>query len=210
VPLAVHCAEFSEEHELLATQSGPFRSWLESLGAWDPDALVPSHEQLLHWLAPAPQLLLVHLNYPNPAVLEILRDWAAQRKVAVVYCPRTHAYFGHSPHPWLSLLDRGVPVILGTDSRASNPDLNVLAELRWLWRRGCPLSPAQLLRLATHTAAQLLGWPQAGSLVPGSFADFLVFSLAEVEHGDPLRTLLEVNTAPQHVYIAGEVIHSAS
>ena len=49
---------------------------------------------------------------------------------SVAYCPRTHAAFGHPPHPFREFLARGVRVCLATDSLASNPDLDILAEAR--------------------------------------------------------------------------------
>ena len=51
---------------------------------------------------------------------------------SIVYCPRTHAAFGHPPHPFRDFLARGVRVALGTDSLASNPDLDLLAEARFV------------------------------------------------------------------------------
>ena len=49
--------------------------------------------------------------------------------MAVVHCPRTHAYFGHRPYPLAKMLAAGVNVALGTDSCASNPDLSLLGEM---------------------------------------------------------------------------------
>ena len=54
------------------------------------------------------------------------------RNGTIVYCPRTHAAFGHPPHPFREFLARGVRVALGTDSLASNPDLDLLAEARFV------------------------------------------------------------------------------
>lgn len=206
--LAIHVAEFVEEHTLLEKYSGTFRAWLESLRVWDGKALVSGYAELLSLLAPAKKVLFIHLNYPTNALLDTLTAWSAKGRVGVVYCPRTHAFFAHSRHPWAELLERGIPVILGTDSRASNPDLNLLEELRWVWRQGCPLSAAQLLRLATSQAARLLGWPQTGSLLPGQCADFLVFSLPPDDATDPLHLLLETNICPAQVYIGGQLVHA--
>ena len=52
-----------------------------------------------------------------------------------MYCPRTHDAFGHTPHPAADWLAAGGRVALGTDSLASNPDLDVLAEARWLKKK---------------------------------------------------------------------------
>ncbi|GBD35951.1 Aminodeoxyfutalosine deaminase [bacterium HR36] len=209
LPLAIHFAEFAEELALLTSHTGPFRAWLESLSAWDETALFPSYESLLRWLRSATRLLLVHVNYPTEPLVTTLVHWAGNDRVGVVYCPRTHAYFGHPPHPWLQLLQRGVPIVFGTDSRASNPDLDLLAELRYVWQRGCPLTPAELFQMATHTAAKLLNWTEAGFLAPGRLADFLVIPLEAANIHDPLRTLLETDSTPQHVYVGGQLVYAA-
>ncbi|MCS7166882.1 MAG: amidohydrolase family protein [Gemmatales bacterium] len=207
LPLAIHCLEFAEEHDLLAKRSGPFRMWLESLGAWDERGLMSGYEELLNLTASAPRILFVHVNYPNDALEQTLIHWAGLGRTGIVYCPRTHAFFGHPPHPWLRLLRLGVPVVFGTDSRASNPDLNVLNELRFVWKCGCPLSPKRLLNLVTHTAARLLGWPETGTLCPGQLADFIVMPLNQRPSDDPLSCLLESQEAPLRVYIGGQLVY---
>ena len=99
-------------------------------------------------------------------------------KVPPPYCPRTHAYFGHEQHTWRRLLERGINVALGTDSRASNPDLNLWDEVLFL-RRQFPDFPAEkLLQMATiHGAAALGRGETAGSLKPGRPADLAVVAL---------------------------------
>src|SRR5262249_37047928 len=110
---------------------------------------------------------------------------------SVVYCPRTHAYFGHPPHPFPQLLARGVRVALGTDSLASNPDLDVLAEARFLHRLYPDAPAAPLLHMATVAGAEALDWgDEAGSLTPGKSADLVVVGLPPGESADPHRLLL--------------------
>lgn len=186
LPLSVHLAESRDELQLLRDHEGPFRSFLESVGVWDPGGLCAGVGDVQDALAPAPHRLLVHGNYLDPAQV--------RPGATVVYCPRTHAAFGHDPHPLPRLLAAGVRVALGTDSLASNPDLDILAEARFV-RRTFPEVPAQaLLRSITLSGAEALGWADtAGSLEPGKSADLVVIPLEGA--GDPCEAVLNSNRA---------------
>src|SRR5205823_4598822 len=84
------------------------------------------------------------------------------------YCPRTHAAFGHPPHPFREFLSRGVRVCLGTDSLASNPDLDLLAEARFVYATYPDFPGEQLLRMVTLSGAEALGWAdEPGRLAAG-------------------------------------------
>src|SRR5262249_36601051 len=109
----------------------------------------------------------------------------------VVYCPRTHAAFGHPLHPFRELLARGVRIALGTDSLASNPDLDILAEARFLHRLYPDMPGADLLRAITLSGAEALGWQQeTGSLEPGKSADLVVVPIPEETPPDPYHLVL--------------------
>lgn len=190
-PVMMHLAESREELELLRTGGGPFRAWLEQAGAWAEGA-VPHGTRVLDYLrllAGAPRVVVVHGNFLEPDEAAWL---AAERaRAGVVYCPRTHAYFGHPRYPLTERLAAGVRVALGTDSRASNPDLALWRELRYVAARYPELSPAEVLRLGTLAGAEVLGMADwFGSLEPGKRAALAVASLDEYQGGDPHRLLL--------------------
>ena len=90
----------------------------------------------LRLLARAHRTLVIHGNYLDDEEIGFLAENAA--KMAVVYCPRTHAWFGHPPYPLEKMLAAGASVAVGTDSRASSPDLSLLAELRHIARSRGP------------------------------------------------------------------------
>jgi len=190
VPLAFHLAESREELELLRTGTGPLRAMLDERGAWEPGALPPGSRPLdyLHALAAAPRSLVIHGNYLDQEEIAFLGRNAEH--MAVVYCPRTHAWFGHAAYPLAQLLNAGALVALGTDSRASAPDLSLLEELREAaWRH--PTVPAEhLVRMATLNGARALGLEaEWGTLEPGKRARFTVVPLPE-RAGDPYALLL--------------------
>jgi cytosine/adenosine deaminase-related metal-dependent hydrolase len=122
----------------------------------------------------------------------------------IVYCPRTHAAFGHPPHPFCEFLQRGVRVALGTDSLASNPDLDLLAEARFVHQRYPDVPGETILRMATLSGAEALGWAdETGSLTPGKSADLVVLPLPEDE-ADPYRLMLESSTKVRAVLFRGQ------
>ena len=80
----------------------------------------------------------------------------------------------------------GVKIAFGTDAGGFPWTDNPAKEFAWMVKWG--MTPAQAIRSATSTAAELLGWSdQVGNVEPGRFADIVAVA------GDPLKdiTLLE-------------------
>ena len=141
-----------------------------------------------------PQALVIHGNYLDVEEREFL---AGKQNFTVVYCPRTHAHFRHEPHPWLDLRKRGVRVALGTDSRASNPDLSLWNELLFLRERFPQVAPGELLELGTRAGAEALGLEsKIGTLAVGKSADVAVIELASDRSDDPHEWLLHPESHP--------------
>lgn len=157
-PVAMHLAETAAEVQLLTDRTGPFVDFLQRLNLWDTRILhsIESTRDYLELLATTPHALAVHGNYLTDEEILFLQR---HPQIAVVYCPRTHAWFGHQNHPWQRLQAGGGTVILGTDSRASNPDLNVWAELQLLAANTPDCAIWDLLPMITTTAAAALGLP---------------------------------------------------
>jgi cytosine/adenosine deaminase-related metal-dependent hydrolase len=198
VPVTIHLAETAAELELLAEHRGPFVGFLQELGAWSPDGLVPNAEDVLHRTCGPNPVLYAHCNYLRP-------DEPIPPNGSIVYCPRTHAAFGHPPHPFRDFLARGVRVALGTDSLASNPDLNLLEEASFLHRRYPDVPGAAVLRMATLSGAEALGWAdETGSLEPGKSADLVVLPLPDADSADPHQLVLESASAVARVLWRGQ------
>jgi cytosine/adenosine deaminase-related metal-dependent hydrolase len=189
IPLAMHLAESSEELELLRSHSGPLVERLKELEAWHPGSLPRGIRPLdyLEMLAAAHQVLIIHGNFLVGEEMEFV---AARRdRMTVVYCPRTQSYFPHGDYPLAEMLARGVRVAVGTDSRASNPDLSVLAELRHVAQHHPVVAPEEILKMGTFYGAEALGLAdELGSLTPGKWAAFAVVPLPDAG-GDPYELL---------------------
>ncbi|MCU0959102.1 MAG: amidohydrolase family protein [Pirellulaceae bacterium] len=190
-PVALHLAESREELELLATGGGPLRTLLEQLGAWHPAAFAQRTRprDYLEILATAPRSLVIHGNYLGPDDWSFLAQQAA--RMAVVFCPHTHRYFAHPPYPLAALLRQGVRVVIGTDSRASNPDGSLWHELQSAARDHPDVAPDRIVRMGTLDAAAALGCAQeVGSLQAGKRADLLLVQAPPAEISRPEDILL--------------------
>ena len=186
-PVAMHLAETREELEFLSYGRGEFVEMLKSFGAWPENGLPLGRRPLdvLRTLANAPRALVVHGNYLSDDEIDFI---AARPQMSVVYCPRTHEFFGHEPHPWRRLLAKGANVALGTDGRGSNPDLSLWNELIFLRERFPDVAPCTLLELGTLAGARALGCEHdCGTISPGKRADLATISLTD--SGDPLEQL---------------------
>src|SRR5690606_16664427 len=138
--------------------------------------------------------LVIHGNYLDDEERAFLEG---KSNVSVVYCPRTHAHFRHEPHPWLDLRSRGVRVALGTDSRASNPDLSLWKELLFLRERFPEVGPSELLEMGTRAGAEALGLEhRVGTFAAGQYADVAAIRLAADRSTDPHEWLLDPESRP--------------
>jgi cytosine/adenosine deaminase-related metal-dependent hydrolase len=195
VPVSVHLAETPAERELLTRHTGPFVPFLQALGVWDASGLARSPEWVARRFRRADHALVIHGNDLAPA--------AVPPTATVVYCPRTHAAFAHAPHPFRDFQARSVRVALGTDSLASNPDLDLLAEARFVRQHFSDVPAATILRMATLDGAAALGWAdETGSLEPGKSADLVAVPIPD-RAGGPCELVLDTDEPVRAVMFRG-------
>ncbi len=201
----MHLAESREELELLNLGSGPFRDMLEAVGAWDPadKARLSCVLDYLTELARAERSLVIHGNYLDDEEIEFVADHA--ERMAVVYCPRTHRFFDHDSYRLADMLAAGVTLALGTDSRASNPDLCMLEEIRAAVEAHPAVSPVTILELATLGGARALGLrDRVGTLETGKRADLVAVQVVSARGDDPVELLLGDESFVAGTWVAGE------
>jgi len=207
--MSMHLAETPEEALFTVRLTGPVRSFFKRHGVWDRRVPCP-HLPPVEYAATAGVLgaetVLVHVNYVSDEEI----DRIAASGAHVAYCPRTHEAFGHPPHSFRRMLDRGVNVCVGTDSLASNPSLSVLEELRFLRGRHPDMPAAVLIEMGTVRAARALGMDaqprRVGAIAPGFWADLTVIPLDPTGPADPLDNILQSRTDPLRTCVAGRWI----
>ena len=153
--VSVHAAESQEESRFLRTGQGPLRTLLDERGMlpdrWQPPGCgAVTYLERLGFLDPLS--LCVHVCQLSEEEIHLLRRSGA----GVCLCPRSNIKLGHGLPPVVRLLDAGIPCALGTDSLASNDDLNVFKEMFVLMDR-CGIGPDAVLTMATLHGARNLG-----------------------------------------------------
>jgi cytosine/adenosine deaminase-related metal-dependent hydrolase len=208
VPLVMHLAESREELEFLLTSRGPFRDLLEERGWWEGGAIGLGLRPIdyLQQLAALPHSIVVHGNYLNPAEITLVAEH--RDRMTIVRCPRTNAYFGHHPPSLGLMLETGMRIALGTDSRASNPDLDLRKEMQLLVERS-EVSPEQALRLGTINGAIAMGLhKECGTISPGKSANFAILQLPNRAAADPDDVLFDAEARVVATMCRGRTVFS--
>ncbi len=181
-PVQVHWSESEEECLWCLTGQGPFS---ELLG---PSSGRSGLERLRRAGLLGPRTSLVHGNHPARGEAQELGSSGA----SLVHCPGSHQYFGRGSFPLDDYREAGVGLALGTDSLASNGDLDLRREMSLLRSSHPGLAPLEVWRAATVGGAQALGLAgRAGEFRTGAWADMVTY--ADLPQSP--ETLLEALTA---------------
>ncbi|HEV8237302.1 MAG TPA: amidohydrolase family protein [Gemmatimonadaceae bacterium] len=176
---SVHLSESADEVEFIKTGGGQWRSFLEDVGAWNPD-WQPHGGSPVEYLDEcgflSARVLAVHGVQMSAADLARL----AAHGTTLITCPRSNVRTGAGVPPVAEFYRSGVRVAIGTDSLASTPDLNVFAELAELRRLAPEVPASQLLDSATRQGARALGFEaDYGTIEAGKRARLLAVTVPD-------------------------------
>lgn len=173
VPVAVHVAESAAETELMHLGTGP----LAAVAARQAFGFEPPHASTVAYLSRVGALAgatAIHCCRLEPGDTELLASHAR----GVVTCPRSNRYLDNPVPAIAPLLAAGIAVGVGTDSSASNHDLDLMADVRAVKAAEPELTDETLLGLATVGGARAIGVAeQFGALATGMQADLALFAV---------------------------------
>ena len=149
----------------------------------------------------SPRLISIHSANLNEEDLNILQI----TKPSIVHCPESNMKLASGICPVERLQSLGINVALGTDSVASNNDLDMISEMKTAnflakitSRNPVSLNAHETIELATLCGAKALGVDHLiGSLSQGKAADFIAIDLHAVD------TLPTYDPIAQIVYSSG-------
>jgi cytosine/adenosine deaminase-related metal-dependent hydrolase len=183
--LAIHVAESPAERQLMLEGTGPLAEVATRLahGFRPPGTGSVAYLERLGILH---DTFAVHCANLEPGDPELL---ASARGVAL--CPRSNVWLGNGAPELAPLRDAGVRLTLGTDSPASNRDLDLFEEARAALALDPALDPARLLEMLTVDGARALGMDDAvGALAAGLQADLTVVRTGAT--ADPEASVMEL------------------
>ena len=160
----------------------------------------------------SPNLLAIHMTQVTASDLDLLQRFKPQ----VVNCPESNMKLASGICPVTDMQALGVNIALGTDSAASNNDLNMINEMRSAafvgkvsTRDPKATSAKDVLRMATINGAKALGVDHlCGSIEVGKSADFIACDFATIETQplyNPISQLVYAGSREQvtDVWVAG-------
>jgi len=141
----------------------------------------------------------------------------ARAGTGISHCASSNMRLGSGVCRVPEMLAKKIPVGLAVDGSASNDSGDMLAELRQAMllarvRYGsAALTARQVIDLATHGSACVLGFEEIGTLETGKAADVALFSLDELAYAgaaDPIAALLFCGGShrARHVIVNGEIV----
>lgn len=151
---SVHLAEHPGEEELLTKGTGRFKEQLSRRVL--PKDFTPPKMRAVPYAKHLGLLdastLAVHCVHCTAEDIAILKESGT----TVCLCPRSNELIGVGTAPVRNFLEAGLQLTIGTDSLASNHDLNLWNEARFL-RDNFNIPTGALLRMLTIAGAKVLG-----------------------------------------------------
>jgi cytosine/adenosine deaminase-related metal-dependent hydrolase len=189
-PFSIHIAESDEERSYFEKNAGELFDFMTNLS---PEATHDTPSGISWVDQNGPQkisALWVHGNFLNDSDLNWLQK---QENPCVVHCPGSWSHFRHDIFPKDEMAKRGITIALGTDSLASNTDLNILLEAQRYLEKFPETSFQDILAMMTVNAAQAIGFSDIGEIKEGQKAHFIGFKSLDSQPLDLIKTRTHVD-----------------
>lgn len=196
VPTHMHVAETYQEVRELQCRTGlrPVQ-WLSSMGVLGED------------------VQLVHCVWLSDADLDLI----AEHGGVVVHCPVSNMQIAAGVAPIHKMLERGIPVMFGTDGAATNTSQNLLETLKYavILANACSNNPTRI------TARKAVGMitdsshafnQSVGGITVGAEADLALFEVSSLglgRVGDPACALVHAGARAHTVIVRGQILLEA-
>lgn len=156
--ISIHNQESDEENRFYRYKAGDFISFYEKLNK-DIDFFKPlarnSIQSIIPLLPKNEKILLVHNTYTSYKDIHFIERYGSD--VTWCFCPNANLYI-EDRLPKIDLfLQSEIPIVLGTDSLASNDSLSILSEIKTLHSYFPDLNLDQTVAWATLNGARYLG-----------------------------------------------------
>jgi aminodeoxyfutalosine deaminase len=158
--LSIHNQETLTENEFLQNKTGNFLRLYENLGI-DISSFAPTNKTSLQsWLPQlhhAKKIISVHNSFTNEADIAFAKQFSPRQEMYFCLCPNANLYIENMLPPIDILIKNNCNIVLGTDSYASNTQLNIFEEIKTIQKSFPEISLEKILQWATLNGAKALG-----------------------------------------------------
>lgn len=178
--LSIHNQETEGENELFENGKGTFAEFFTDLGITQSDAHNSGKNAIQYHLPQMPKdvnTLLVHNTFSSKADIDFAKG--EHQQLYWCLCPNANLYIENNLPEVGLLKEESLKITLGTDSLASNHQLNILTEMQVLQdEKQIPFNES--IKWATLNGAEFLGIAnQYGSLAIGKKPGIVLIELNE-------------------------------
>ena len=152
--ISIHNQESADEDELYLSKSGAFLKLYDKLGI-DIAGFNPTGKSSLHsWLphfTHQQKIISVHNTFISQADIDIANS------LTYCICINANLYIENKLPAIEMLMNNNCHIVVGTDSYASNHQLNMLEELKTIQKNFPTIDTSTILKWATKNGAEALG-----------------------------------------------------
>ena len=169
--ISIHNQECAAENELYVNKSGGFLELYSNFGI-DISSFLPtgkrSLESWLPYFTQQQKIILVHNTFTKKDDLLFAANNSGKEQLFYCLCPNANLYIENTLPDVEMMLQQNCNLVLGTDSYASNKQLNVFEEVKTVCKNFPTIALTTVLRWATINGAKALGIDNiAGSFETG-------------------------------------------
>ena len=155
--ITMHNQETADENEFFEKKTGAFLDMYVrvnvKLDFFEPTG-VSSLQSMIPYLKNAHRTILVHNSFTSEEDVKKVKQQMPNTFWCL--CPNANQYIENAMPPILLLREQQVPIVLGTDSYASNWSLNILDEIKTIQKFHPEIPLAEMLGWATLNGARAL------------------------------------------------------
>jgi len=155
--ITMHNQETADENEFFEKKTGAFLDMYVrvnvKLDFFEPTG-VSSLQSMIPYLKNAHRTILVHNSFTSEADIKKVKQQMPNTFWCL--CPNANQYIESAMPPIHLLREQQVPIVLGTDSYASNWSLNILDEIKTIQKFHPEIPLAEMLGWATLNGARAL------------------------------------------------------
>ncbi len=192
--IAIHMAMTPAEREFILHGKGQIRQYLQAKEDFDYNWNAPRLTPVQYFFSNhfyARHNILVHMVHISDRDIDIIKETPA--KVNICLCPRSADTLNLGNAPVKRILEKGVNICMGTESRSLVSDLDMRKDIiSCIDKSG--VTPETAIKFATLNGAYAIGFhKEVGSLDAGKSARCLIINARDSGINDPYSEILDVS-----------------